>query len=70
MSTDYSSADVKCPFYMTEDVMKIHCEGLEKGSKTVLEFKNKRFKQMVKERYCEKDYEKCKLYQTLDRKYQ
>ena len=55
---------------MTEDTMKIHCEGLEKGSKAVLGFKNKRFKQVTKEKYCEKDYEKCKLYQTLDKKYQ
>ena len=69
MATDYGSVDAKCPFYMTEDDRKIKCAGLEKGCNTVLEFKGKKFKQDVKQRYCEGDYEKCRLYQTLDKKY-
>lgn len=69
MATDYGSVDTKCPFYITEDAAKIKCEGVEKGSSTVLEFRGKKFKNDVKQRYCEGDYEKCKLYQMLDQKY-
>lgn len=70
MSTDYGSVNVKCPFYLSEESNKIFCEGLEKGSRTALEFRGKQFKENVKDRYCSGDFEKCKLYYVIDSKYQ
>ncbi len=70
MGTDYESVDVKCPFYITEDRKKIFCEGLEKGSRTALEFRGSKFKENVKEKYCNGDYEKCKLYNLINQKYE
>lgn len=70
MSTDYASVDVKCPFYITEEGKKIRCEGLERGCCTVLEFRGKKFKDEVKEKFCTGDYEKCKLYALINKKYE
>ena len=70
MSTDYASVNVKCPFYLSEEEKKIHCEGLEKGSRTALEFRGKQLKENVKGKYCNGDYEKCKLYTIINQKYE
>ena len=70
MSTDYASVNVKCPFYISEEDKKIHCEGLEKGSRIALEFRGKQYKENVKTRYCNGDFEKCKLYTPINAKYE
>lgn len=69
MPTDYSSVNVKCPFYLAEENNKIICEGMEKGSRTALEFRGRQFKESVKERYCNSNFEQCKLYHVIDDKY-
>lgn len=70
MSTDYASVNVKCPFYISEDSKAIHCEGLEKGSRIAVEFRGKQYRENVKEKYCNGDFEKCKLYKTINQKYE
>ena len=70
MSTDYASVNVKCPFYITEEEKKILCEGLEKGSRIALEFRGKQYKEKVKEKYCNGDFEKCKVYKPTNDKYE
>jgi len=70
MPTDYASVNVKCPFYLSEEEKKIHCEGLEKGSRIALEFRGKQYKENVKEKYCNGDFEKCKLYKPINDKYE
>lgn len=69
MGTSYESAQVRCPFYRYNDDRRISCEGTEDGSFLYLYFdqKGRRKKQMTK--YCEEDYENCKIYQAVMKKY-
>lgn len=57
--------DVKCPFYMRENVLNVKCQGIC-GSHTVNVFESKKEKQNYKEDFCEGYYWNCPLYIALE----
>ena len=73
MSTQYKSADIKCPFYlaMEQQQMTMRCEGLEKGSSTCLRFKGKKQFEGHMEEYCMRmeGFPQCGLYKALEQKF-
>ena len=69
MSTSYMSVDVKCPFYKGDDGKKLICEGIEDKCNIHHQFENKAGKIKRMEKYCTKNFAKCRLYQILDEKY-
>ncbi len=60
---------VKCPFYRERqrEKKRIKCEGVVPGTTTQLTFRGD--KRWYMKDYCCKNYEKCRIYQMLDRKY-
>ncbi len=70
MSTDWGTADVKCPFYKKEDPIRIVCEGISAKSVCHNIFHTGKGKLNHKKRYCNTDnYKECILFQALLRKY-
>lgn len=67
MST-YEDANVKCPFFRTQEKQRITCEGLVKGCCTRLDFRTKGQKE-GQLRLCTGNYMKCRVYQALEGKY-
>ncbi len=70
MATNYSSIDVKCPYYVNEDHTVINCQGVLKGS-TVQKhvFKNKKLKEFHKIIYCNDitRYKRCKICTLIEK---
>ena len=72
----YGDQDVKCPFYSKSDIASINCEGVENNMATKNIFrlpsgamlKEDKDKYMCK--YCNCDYEKCRVYKMLMAKYE
>jgi len=71
----YGDADVVCPFYIKSDNASIFCEGVEDNMATKNIFRassgallrEDKDKYMIK--FCNCDYEKCRIYQMLLKKY-
>lgn len=57
----YYSADVKCPFYLYDNLMEstISCEGFAPGSTVCSHFESKAALKRQIEKYCAADYERC-----------
>ena len=68
---NYVSVHVKCPFYHREFSDRILCEGLlNESSCNETYFKNAQAKIAHSKKHCRRDYTKCALYQTLEKKYE
>ena len=65
----YESKYAKCPFYKSEDDMKIYCEGTEEGTSIHLAFYSKTTKKQFCKRYCERQYQDCRIAKMLYGKY-
>ena len=57
----YSSADVKCPFYVSDDpkTCKLTCEGVPPGSTIACHFLNGKAMRVQIRKYCACDYQLC-----------
>lgn len=69
MATTYMFANVKCPFFEGEEKNKIRCEGVEKDSSNVQQFKKIIQKEAWMGKYCCEHYKKCRIYKMLEQKY-
>lgn len=65
-----TSNSVLCPFYLAEESHCIHCEGVEKGSTVRMSFEHTGKKKAYRERFCEEDYDRCRISQMLTRKWE
>lgn len=70
MGKRYVSKEVECPFYHSEDFCKIYCEGVNEMSSIHLAFGSVTALKEYKQRYCKKDYKRCRLAEMLYKKYE
>lgn len=68
----YYSADVKCPFYMHDNVKEstITCEGFAPGSSVKSHFSCKSALTKQIRKYCAGGYESCPWYRLVTMKYE
>lgn len=69
---NYRSVDVRCPFYLRDsrEGHSLTCEGPLKGSNAMTtRFNNNGILSNQIRRYCCREYERCWLYQIIQRKY-
>lgn len=67
---DHVSKFVRCPFYLEtqNDKYRIKCEGVVHGTTTQLTFRGNK-KWYIKD-FCCRNYEKCRIYVMLLKKYE
>lgn len=71
----YGDADVLCPFYSKSDNASISCEGVEDNMSTKNIFRLpsgailREDKERYMQRFCTCNYEDCRVYQMLMKKY-
>ena len=65
----YDDVSAKCPFYQRNSERKIVCEGIIEGSVTVQEFDKRSDKEAHRNKYCDNQYSRCKIYDILQKKY-
>ena len=70
LGTSYNSVLVRCPFYQSDDALRIKCEGLDGSSRLAVEFSNKAEKLQWMKNYCNSAYGECKVCQIIDKEYQ
>lgn len=71
MATSWNSADVMCPFYKSDDGVRIVCENLLQKSKNVTHrFESSSEKQRHMKRCCCGHYKRCLYYRVLLEKYE
>ena len=60
----WTDADVRCPFYITDDreTRSISCEGFGKGVETVSRFRSRALKDRHMGACCVSAFEKCPVY--------
>lgn len=67
----YYSADVKCPFYMHDNIKEstITCEGFAPGSSVRSHFQGKSALTKQIRKYCASGYESCPWYKVASMKW-
>jgi len=73
MSRNFSSASVVCPFYKSENMKLIVCEGVSGCSRLELHFESKDDKASYKAKNCERireNWKVCPIAQILLKKYE
>ena len=63
--TDWNSANVKCPFYISEGATRINCEGPCENSTFSTLFLNAENKKERQIKCCNSDYQNCGIYKML-----
>lgn len=70
MSTNWNSADVKCPYYKTETKNSISCESMIKYSDMItLKFETIEKKKEHMENHCNTNYNSCSICTLANKKY-
>ncbi len=71
MSKEVKKVDtwVECPYYKYDTKQVIHCEGVENGLSTNIAFAAADMQHSYKEIYCRKHWQKCRVVDMLNRKY-
>ena len=67
-SRRWTSNKALCPFYKEQDAQRIFCCGLEKNNNIHMAFGCVTQRKEWAGRFCNKDYEQCKLYRMLAEK--
>lgn len=65
----YISAKARCPFYMNHSKLKISCDGNIAGNKIFMVYTNNDDLKEHLRCYCQGDYKKCSVYQSLEKEY-
>lgn len=65
MATQYSSANVMCPFYKGEDRHNVRCEGLDGCESLGIGYRTMGDKQNWQEAHCDTDYESCPIFRLI-----
>lgn len=70
MASSWKQSMVKCPFYLKDNgINTVVCEGLTDGTDLAVRFaKGERFNLFIATK-CGRDFEKCPLYEAIERKY-
>lgn len=63
------SVNAVCPFYRSEDVQKVYCEGVQRGSSIHLAFGDAKDCKGYMDIYCRDDFKDCPIAAMLWRKY-
>ncbi len=68
---NYSSADVKCPFFRHDDprTSGLTCEGVLPGSTVKSHFPGKSELQEHRRKFCSEDYRSCPWFRAVYTKY-
>ena len=68
--SEYIASNIKCPFWREKqnDKYRIKCEGITRNTTIQLTFRGD--KNWYIKDFCCKNYEKCKIYQMLNKKYE
>ena len=69
MPTMYDDVNAICPYFLGSDNHKIVCEGIIEGSKTIVEFDNKKLRNRHREVFCDRRYSNCEVCRMLEDKY-
>ena len=59
----------RCPFYRSEDDLRVVCEGPARGSSLHVVLRSKEQKKRYTDKYCCDDYGRCAVAQSLFTKY-
>ena len=65
----YFKSNVRCPFYLHDEVQRISCEGLIDGTTATMFFKRRREREKHLRLLCCQRYENCQHAAALLRKY-
>lgn len=65
ISSTSGTGDIVCPFFIAHGRTEIQCEGLIPGSKMRVEFAEEQDKGWHQENYCEKCYQRCEIYCSI-----
>lgn len=68
--SNYTDADVKCPFYKISAPRAIVCEGAEEKQTITVRSRSGSKHRKFMDRYCESDYVNCPYYRVANRKYE
>ena len=70
MSKRHISVEVDCPFYHSEGIQKLYCEGVQDGTSIHLAFASSLEMHDYKEEHCCDDFGSCIIADMLYRKYE
>lgn len=70
--SDFRDKYVKCPFYVSQDIKKIHCEGFTNDTYLHVAFANNALKEFHVEKRCNSlfGYLKCPLYAAIAKRFE
>ena len=70
--SDFRDKYVKCPFYVSQDAKKVHCDGISNGSYLHVAFESKESKTLHTEKYCNSlfGHQKCPLYPIIAKRFE
>ena len=69
MPTMYDDAEIKCPFFISSDINRVSCEGLDDYCVLDIRFKAKDKWSLYRQQYCKSRFEKCEIYKMINTKY-
>lgn len=70
-SGSYTQVYVTCPFYISDNGKnRIICEGLTPGSQLQSFYRKRKDYKLQIEIFCCEHYEKCEIYEALNKKYE
>lgn len=67
--SDYGSVYVECPFFIKDDEYRIKCEGTQVGNKIHLVFGSAKKKKEYSHGNCCENFQDCRIYKMLIKKY-
>lgn len=70
MTTKYSDVTAKCPFFKSSGMNCVTCEGLYNKSTLSQNFVNRNDLSNFRILFCDNNYQKCKIYRLLEKKYE
>jgi len=65
----FESMSIKCPFFKAHGERSVCCEGVERGSKLELSFRNATQKQKYVSKFCSEHHRLCLIARMNDLKY-
>lgn len=67
--SQYQDVNAICPFFLSGDKQRITCEGLIDKTKCINRFDFGKDREQYRSRYCDSNYEQCRIYRMLMDKY-
>lgn len=70
MATNWTEADIRCPFFMEARGRLIRCEGVYEGTINTVTFRASGEREDKMEQTCLGNYCKCGIYREVEAKYE